>query len=56
MNYRTYGKLGWKVSALGLGCMRLPRIYDGSDVAQGSVYRIGGDLHRSGLPVKTLFC
>lgn len=34
MNTRKYGKLGWDVSALGLGCMRLPRIYDGSEVAQ----------------------
>ncbi|MDR3303437.1 MAG: aldo/keto reductase [Treponema sp.] len=29
MQYRTYGKkLGFKVSALGMGCMRLPRIVD----------------------------
>ncbi|MDR1955866.1 MAG: aldo/keto reductase [Treponema sp.] len=26
MQYRTYGKLGFRVSALGMGCMRLPRI------------------------------
>ena len=28
MNYRQYGKSGYEVSALGMGCMRLPRIYD----------------------------
>ncbi|MDR1069556.1 MAG: aldo/keto reductase, partial [Gracilibacteraceae bacterium] len=34
MQYRAYGKLGYDVSALGLGCMRLPRIYDGSAQAR----------------------
>lgn len=29
MNHRSYGKLGYEVSSLGLGCMRLPRIPDG---------------------------
>ena len=32
MHYRNYGKLGYQVSTLGMGCMRLPRIYtEGSD-------------------------
>ena len=28
MNYRQYGKLNYEVSALGMGCMRLPRIFE----------------------------
>jgi predicted aldo/keto reductase-like oxidoreductase len=29
MQYRNYGKLGYQVSAFGMGCMRLPRIIRG---------------------------
>jgi predicted aldo/keto reductase-like oxidoreductase len=31
MQYRDYGKLGYKVSALGMGCMRLPMIIRGDE-------------------------
>jgi len=33
MQYRNFGKLGYKVSSLGLGCMRLPRIFKGNSDA-----------------------
>jgi predicted aldo/keto reductase-like oxidoreductase len=32
MQYRNYGKLGYRVSALGMGCMRLPCVYSGDTV------------------------
>ncbi|MDR2618113.1 MAG: aldo/keto reductase [Treponema sp.] len=34
MNYRNYGKLGYQVSAFGMGCMRLPRIVNAKDEAE----------------------
>lgn len=34
MNYRPYGKTGYDVSTLGLGCMRLPRYIDENGNAQ----------------------
>ncbi|MDR3247748.1 MAG: aldo/keto reductase [Treponema sp.] len=33
MQYRQYGKLGFQVSAFGMGCMRLPRLATGGDQA-----------------------
>lgn len=33
MKYREFGRLGWKVSALGFGCMRLPTV-DGKPMSE----------------------
>ncbi len=33
MNYRTFGKLGYNVSSLGMGCMRFPRVYHDDNTA-----------------------
>ena len=42
MQYREFGKLGYKVSLLGLGCMRFPRIYANgtSEVDREKAYEI----------------
>lgn len=37
MQYRNYGKTGIKTSLFGMGCMRLPRVYDGTDKASVDV-------------------
>ena len=33
MQYRDYGKLGWQVSSLSMGCMRLPRLVKENEVS-----------------------
>jgi predicted aldo/keto reductase-like oxidoreductase len=42
MQYRAYGKLGYEVSAFGMGCMRLPRIVkeDGAEVDREKAYEM----------------
>jgi predicted aldo/keto reductase-like oxidoreductase len=42
MEYRTFGKLGWKVSALGFGAMRLPTPggSTGNDIDEGEAVRM----------------
>jgi predicted aldo/keto reductase-like oxidoreductase len=42
MQYRAYGKLGYDVSAFGMGCMRLPRIVRGNraDVDRGKAWEM----------------
>lgn len=48
MQYRKYGDLGWKVSQLGFGCMRLPTAEDGS-VAQLRAVRMLRKAYREGV-------
>ena len=40
MLYRDYGTTGMKVSALGMGCMRLPRLADGTGIDQEKAIRL----------------
>ena len=38
MNYRTFGKTGEKVSALGFGAMRLPIVENNGKTKKGCVF------------------
>jgi predicted aldo/keto reductase-like oxidoreductase len=40
MQYRKFGKLDWKVSALGFGCMRLPTKGDNENIAEPEATRM----------------
>lgn len=40
MEYRRFGSLDWKVSALGFGCMRLPTGDDSSDINEAEASRM----------------
>jgi hypothetical protein len=47
MNFRNFGRLNWKVSALGFGCMRLPTLDGnplGSNIDQAEAGRM---IHRA---------
>ena len=40
MRYRTFGKLGWQISALGFGCMRLPTLGSYEEIDEPEAIRI----------------
>ena len=40
MNYRLFGRTGWRVSALGLGCMRLPTLGSSEKVDEPEAIRL----------------
>ena len=40
MQYRTLGKIGTKVSALGFGCMRLPTVEDGGKIKRDEAIKL----------------
>ncbi|OHD74859.1 MAG: aldo/keto reductase [Spirochaetes bacterium RBG_13_68_11] len=40
MNYRLFGRTGWRVSALGLGCMRLPTLGASENVDEPEAIRL----------------
>ena len=40
MKYRKFGRLGWEVSALGFGCMRLPTRGEYADIDEPEATRM----------------